>query len=157
MQVCLFLQKDLKVTVDFLIPPAPGLAKDQRIQNLEPDFAALVTRGLGLAFDEKRDIELDGHTLAGETARRTIPVCGPGAFVVLKALAFGDRAEPKDAYDLLYVIRRSPGHAEAIAERLGTHAENDLESVRLALDLPLPTRQSSTIRQPTPRATSMIC
>lgn len=126
---------DLKVTIDFLIPPAPGLAENQRIQDLEPDFAALVTRGLGLAFDEKRDIELDGHTLGGEAARRTIPVCGPAAFVVLKALAFADRAEPKDAYDLVYVIRRSPGRGEAIADRLATHATNDRESVHSALEL----------------------
>ena len=32
-------------------------------------------------------------------------MCGPGAFVVLKALAFRDRGEPKDAYDLVYVLR----------------------------------------------------
>jgi hypothetical protein len=126
---------DLKVKIDFLIPPAPGLAEDQRIQDLESDFAALVTRGLGLAFDERRDVELDGQTLDGEAARRTIPVCGPAAFVVLKALAFADRAEPKDAYDLVYVIRRSPGRGEAIAERLVTHAGNDRGSVHLALEL----------------------
>jgi hypothetical protein len=124
---------NLKVTIDFLIPPAPGLAEDKRVQDLQPDFAALVTRGLGLAFDEKREVELDGHTLSGEAARRTIPVCGPAAFVVLKALAFADRAEPKDAYDLVYVIRRSPGRGKAIADRLTTHAESDRESVRSAL------------------------
>jgi predicted nucleotidyltransferase len=32
-------------------------------------------------------------------------VCGPGAFVVLKALAFDQRGENKDAYDLYFVIR----------------------------------------------------
>lgn len=111
------------------------LAIDQQIQSLEPDFAALVTRGLGLAFDEIREVELDGHTLAGEAARRTIPVCGPAAFVVLKALAFADRSEPKDAYDLVYVIRRSPGRAEAIAGRLSSHAESDRAAVCSALTL----------------------
>ena len=34
---------------------------------------------------------------------RDIPVCGPGAFTVLKSLAFGNRAANKDAYDLFYV------------------------------------------------------
>lgn len=125
----------LKVTIDFLIPPAPGLAEGQRIQDLEPDFAALVTKGLGLAFDETRKVELDGHTLGGEVARRTIPVCGPAAFVVLKAFAFADRAEPKDAYDLVYVTRRSPGRGAAIAERLSAHAENHRVAVRSALAL----------------------
>lgn len=43
--------------------------------------------------------------ISGARASRTIPVCGPGAFTVLKALAFGDRTENKDAYDLFYVWR----------------------------------------------------
>jgi hypothetical protein len=48
---------------------------------------------------------LVGSTILGEKASREIWVCGPGAFVVLKALAFGTRGENKDAYDLYYVIR----------------------------------------------------
>ena len=36
---------------------------------------------------------------------RPVWICGPGAYVVLKSLAFGDRGENKDAYDLYYVIR----------------------------------------------------
>ena len=31
-------------------------------------------------------------------------MCGPGAFTVLKALAFRNRGENKDAYDLHYVL-----------------------------------------------------
>jgi hypothetical protein len=86
----------------------------------------------GIDSDEAR---LDGHTLHGERVRRTIPVCGPAAFVVLKALAFGDRAEPKDAYDLVYVIRHTPERGHAIAERLRAHAEHDHDTVSRALAL----------------------
>jgi len=95
----------------------------------------LSTPGLELAFAERVEVDLDGHTLKGERARRTIPVCGPAAFVVLKALAFGDRGEPKDAYDLVYVIRHSPGRGRAIAERLATHAEHHASIVQRALCL----------------------
>ena len=105
------------------------------MQKLEPDFGALVTPGLELAFDERVDVELEGHTLRGERARRTIPSCGPAAFVVLKALAFGDRAEPKDAYNLVYVIRHTPGRGEAIAARLAVHAKQHSEIVARALGL----------------------
>ncbi len=126
---------ELKVTVDFLMPPAPEQAPTLRVQNLQPDFGALVTPGLELAFAERVEVDLDGHTLKGERARRTIPVCGPAAFVVLKALAFGDRGEPKDAYDLVYVIRHSPGRGRAIAERLATHAEHHASIVQRALRL----------------------
>jgi len=94
-----------------------------------------VTPGLELAFDERLEIELDGHTLKGEKVTRGVPVCGPAAFTVLKALAFGDRAEPKDAYDLVYVVRRSPGSPGAIAERLAIHAEHHRDLVSSALAL----------------------
>ena len=126
---------DLKVTVDFLIPPAPDQDERVRVQNLEGDFGAVITPGLQLAFDERVDVELDGHTLHGERVRRTIPVCGPAAFVVLKALAFGDRAEPKDAYDLVYVIRHSPSRGPGIARRLADHADGHRSTVVRALEL----------------------
>lgn len=126
---------ELKVTVDFLMPPTPEQAPTLRVQNLQPDFGALVTPGLELAFDERVEVDLDGHTLKGERARRTIPVCGPAAFLALKALAFGDRGEPKDAYDLVYVIRHTPGRGRAIAERLATHAERHASIVQRALRL----------------------
>jgi Nucleotidyl transferase AbiEii toxin, Type IV TA system len=125
---------ELKVTVDFLMPPAPAQDLAVRVQNLEPDFGALVTPGLELAFDERVNIELSGHTLTGERVL-TVPVCGPAAFVALKALAFGDRGEPKDAYDLVYVIRHTPGRGTAVAERLHLHVQNHADIVARALGL----------------------
>ncbi|MBV9338353.1 MAG: hypothetical protein JO243_20900, partial [Solirubrobacterales bacterium] len=92
----------LNVTVDFLLPPIPGAERGGRVQPLEGDFGALIAPGLQLAFDERLEVEVEGRTLTGETARRLIPVCGPATFVVLKALALADRGEPKDAYDLVY-------------------------------------------------------
>ncbi len=124
-----------KVTVDLLLPPAPGQAAGLRVQKLEPDFGAIVTPGLELAFDERALIELEGRTLKGERVRRQIPVCGPAAFVMLKALAFGDRAEPKDAYDLVYVIRYTPGRRQAIADRLRQHAVGHPKVVARGLEL----------------------
>jgi len=118
--------------VDFLIPPIadrPG----GRIHNLEPDFGAIVTPGLELAFTERVQIELDGVTLTGHRAQREVPVCGPGAFVVLKALAFADRSEPKDAYDLVYVLRHTAGGPRVVAERLRQHAEAGADVVETAV------------------------
>lgn len=125
----------LKVTVDFLMAPAPAQDAGLRVQKLEPDFGALVTPGLELAFEERLGVELDGHTLKGERVRRTVPVCGPAAFVVLKALAFGDRGEPKDAYDLVYVIRHTTGRGPTIAGRLQVHAEQHPAVVQSALTI----------------------
>lgn len=125
----------LGVTIDFLIPPLPDHDGRVRVQNLEGDFGALVTPGLQLAFDESLSVELDGRTLKGERARRPVRVCGPAAFVVLKGLAFADRGEPKDAYDLVYVICHTSGRGEAIADRLTRHSKGHRAVVTRALDL----------------------
>ena len=91
------------VTVDFLIPPLDMNDRGGTLRRFESDLAAIVTPGLELAFEDRRWIELSGRTPSGAWVTREIPVCGPGAFTVLKALAFGNRAENKDAYDLFYV------------------------------------------------------
>ena len=91
------------VTVDFLIPPVEERDKGGELRHFESDLAAIITPGLELAFKDRRGKELSGRLSSGAWATRKIPVCGPGAFTVLKALAFGNRAENKDAYDLFYV------------------------------------------------------
>ena len=93
------------VTVDFLVPPTEDAAAGGTIHHFESDFAAIVTPGLDLAFKDRRLRELSGRVSSGAMVTRSVPVCGPGAFTVLKALAFGNRTEPKDAYDLFYVWR----------------------------------------------------
>lgn len=105
-----------------------------RIHNLEPDFGAIITPGLELAFEESVAIRIDGTTLDGQQAVRDVPVCGPAAFVVLTALAFGDRAEPKDAFDLTYVLRHAPGGRSAVVEQLRAHAVDHAEIVGQAFD-----------------------
>jgi hypothetical protein len=111
----------------------PGAEHAGKVQPLEGDFGALIAPGLELAFDERQQISIEGHTLKGEKVTRTIPVCGPATFVVLKALAFSDRGEPKDAYDLIYVLRRWPAGVKDIAVRLAAHAADHGEVVARAL------------------------
>jgi len=125
--------ENLKVTIDFLIPPTPELRQEGRLQNLQPDFAALVTNGLQFAFQERVEVEVDGHTLAGERLKRMVPVCGPASFVVLKALAFADRVEPKDAFDLVYVLSHFPGSPASVVEKLAERAVEDAELVGFTL------------------------
>jgi hypothetical protein len=96
---------DLKVTLDFLIPPSLAADKGGDLRHIQKDLVAVITPGLRLAFRDKQKVSLKGFTLLGEKANRDIWVCGPGAFVVLKALAFDQRGENKDAYDLYFVIR----------------------------------------------------
>ncbi len=94
-----------KITVDFLIPPSLPSDQGGGVRDIEPDFAAFIAPGLDLAFQNRKLVNLTGKTIFGEQAMRSIWVCGPSAYVVLKSLAFGDRGENKDAYDLYYVVR----------------------------------------------------
>jgi hypothetical protein len=105
------------VTVDFLIPPTLDSDRGGRVRHLEEDFGALIAPGLHLAFKDQIEVPLTGLTILGESADRRIKVCGPGAFVVLKALAFKYRGENKDAYDLYYVIRNYGTGPGDVAER----------------------------------------
>ena len=98
------LDKDPLLTMDFLIPPTSHSDRGNRLQNIEQDFAAVITPGLHLAFTDRQMVSLKGYTPFGAYAEREIWVCGPGAFLVLKALAFDGRAHSKDAYDLFYVL-----------------------------------------------------
>ena len=109
---------NLKVTVDFLIPPSLATDKGGKLRHIEKDFAAVITPGLRLAFRDKKRVPLKGLTLFGEKADREIWVCGPGAFVVLKALAFDQRGENKDAYDLYFVIRNYGSGIDDVCKRL---------------------------------------
>ncbi len=104
------------VTVDFLIPPAADTDKGGRLRNLEDGFAAIITPGLDLAFQDVQLVQLrEALPGGGGEATREIQVCGPAVFIVLKALAFDKRGKPKDAYDLFYVLRN---HADGV-ERIG--------------------------------------
>lgn len=125
--------KDLAVTIDFLIAPVDDAQRGGQIKHLEGDFGAVVAPGLELAFDESEPIELDGTTLEGDRARRTVPVCGPGAYIVLKAFALRLRKQRKDAYDLDYVLAFWPAGIRDVAARLGRHTASHGEIVVAAL------------------------
>ena len=86
-----------RVTVDFLIPPSLPGDRGGALRDIEQDFAAIIAPGMHLAFRDREHVEIAGETIFGERATRTISVCGPGAYVVLKALAFRLRGENKDA------------------------------------------------------------
>ena len=125
----------LKVTVDFVIPPSLDGDEGGKIRHIEKDFAAVITPGLHLAFKGRQKISLGGSTILGEKAKREIWVCGPGAFVVLKALAFGTRGENKDAYDLYYVIRNySSGIADVLKNLKPILHEHETQKALQILD-----------------------
>lgn len=106
------------VTIDFLIARSPQHPPARRLQNLEPDFAALIADGLQLVERDRRKSSISGRTIRGHRAEREIWVCGPASFVVLKARAIHLREKPKDAFDLHYVLMNLEGSVDAVADAL---------------------------------------
>lgn len=121
----LYARKEDSVVIDFLIDETETDTHDWGLtHHLTKDLAALRTLGLRLAFEDAEVREVSGTTLEEDAAARPVRVCGPAAFIVLKAIAFRNRNKEKDAYDLVYVARNWPGGPEAVAERwkvLGDH------------------------------------
>lgn len=112
-----------RVTIDFLIGQVDADHRPGTLQSLEADFAAIVTRALPAAFADFIDVVIDDQTPMGELACRTVKVCGPAAFVVLKAHALHNRGEPKDAYDLIYVLKHyGNGDCREVAARFSAVA-----------------------------------
>lgn len=93
-----------RITIDFLIPCSDKADPKRLLQDLENDFGAIRTRGLELAFVDRRSVEVDGLTIEGDRAKRTVQVAGLGAMLVLKAFAFDNRGAEKDAYDIYYLL-----------------------------------------------------
>lgn len=112
------IERPEKVTVDFLVPPSRPHDRGGRLRNIEPDFAAVIVPGLHLAFQDRKQVTLSGRTILGEQATRAVWICGPGAYVVLKSLAFRSRGENKDAYDLYYVVRNYGQSIDDVASPL---------------------------------------
>jgi hypothetical protein len=121
------------VTVDFLIPPSREGDRAGTLREIEPDFAAIIAPGLRCAFRDRQRVPLDGRTLFGEKAMRDVWVCGAGAYVVLKALAFDSRGENKDAYDLFYVIRNYGTGVSDVVAKLQSLLDD--EEAQKALDV----------------------
>lgn len=113
------------VKIEFLIPPVNEEAVPGKLQPLESGLAAFIISGLEVAFRDRLMVEFSGTTLFGEKASREIPVCNPGAFIVLKALAFRNRGSFKDAYDLFYMVRNYGDGVDDVAAFLSSLIDTD--------------------------------
>jgi hypothetical protein len=113
-----FAHDDRAVAVDFLIDEGESSAGGWgRIMHLSGALGAIRALGAGLAFEDALWCELRGVTLYGDRVARRFQVCGPAAFMVLKALAFRNRGAAKDAYDLGYVLRHFGASIEEVVAR----------------------------------------
>lgn len=97
----------------------------------EKRLSAFGIPGAHLVFQDNDEIELRGELLGGGGKTKVkIKVVGFVSFVVLKALAFKERCEEKDTYDLVFTLREYDGGPESLgrefAKRMAEHPQETL-------------------------------
>jgi hypothetical protein len=98
------------------------LPTDGQISALNIPYSSIV-------FDLHETVDIQAELLDEEgVATETIRFANIVSFTCLKALAFDDRAERKDAHDLVYCIENAPGGMNSVVgafrgQREGKHAE----------------------------------
>lgn len=105
---------DKTLNVDFLTTKYEG-PRNSLMREVQKDLRAIQVEGLGLALQDPIKKEITGELLSGGRTTETINICRPIPFIVLKALAFDQRREAKDAYDLVYILQNI-GSAELAAK-----------------------------------------
>jgi hypothetical protein len=120
--------------LDFLIPPTGEGDQGGRLKNLEKDFAAFIIPGLSLAHEHFEEVTIEGTTLHNASATATVRVCSAPVYIVLKALAMGQRGKDKDDYDAYYVLRNHPAGVERLAHQYGQLISDGSEQAAVALE-----------------------
>jgi hypothetical protein len=122
---------NIPVLLDFLTATYGG-PDDSLMRAVEQNLSAIQVQGMGLALRDPLQAVVEGELLEGERYEATLNVCRPVPFVVLKALAFDKRVEPKDAYDLVYVLRYYKNGVSSVAAEVRKD-ERSQESFELAV------------------------
>ena len=119
-----------ELIVDFLTVSYGG--PKQKIRAVEKNLSAIQTEGLGLALENPLEINVKGELMEGGLVEERIRVCRAVPYVVLKSLAFDDRGERKDAYDLVYTLRYYKQGPSDVAGEI-TKGEHNSEAFSHAL------------------------
>jgi hypothetical protein len=112
-----------------LLTDKPAL-RGGKVEPLPTDgqLSALNIPHCSIVFDLHDTVEVTAELLGENgTATETIRFASIVSFTCLKALAFDDRAERKDAHDLVYCIENAPGGLDSVVtafhqQREGKHA-----------------------------------
>jgi hypothetical protein len=98
----------------------------------EGNISALNVPHSSMVFDLHDSTDVTAELLDGEgITTETIRYANIVSFVCLKALAFEDRAERKDAHELVYCIENAPGGVDAAAASFREQMEGKHRAVLL--------------------------
>lgn len=125
----------MTVGVDFLCETADGEVGRiyQPKQETGSNFGAINTSGAGLVARDFVEFSVEAERLdEGGWSKVAFRVAGLLPYVVLKILAFQDRHENKDAYDLVYTLMNYPQGGPSFAGQVA--AASAVRQERLVID-----------------------
>jgi len=114
----------IEVKVDLIAGEYGGGDKALMLRVDELQFNTL--RGLDLAFEVCDTIEISGVMPDGTHNRVRARIVQPEAFILIKAFAMEERAKPKDAYDIAFVLRNYSPDVEDLGEKVRRLLSNGL-------------------------------
>ena len=123
----------VNINIDFLTTQYGG-PDDSLMRGVEEELRAIQVEGLGLALTEPIVKDVSGELLTGGFTTEQINICRPIPFITLKALAFDKRREPKDSYDLVYVIQNVPGTVKDLTAQI-TEEERSTDSFKHSIEV----------------------
>jgi hypothetical protein len=103
----------VRVKVDFLAGEYGGTGDRHRTQPVQ-DIGARKARGCDLVFDHTVTVRISGLMQDGARNEVPIKIAGPIPFLVMKGMALWNRMNPKDAYDIYWLVRYYPGGIAAL-------------------------------------------
>jgi hypothetical protein len=114
------------VQVDFLAGEYGGTGKGHRTQNAL-DMRPRKARGCDLAFQvQPETVVLRGRLPDGAADEVRVRIASVVPFLVMKGMALEDRRNPKDAYDIYFVIQNYPGGVDAVIQAFKPHLKLEL-------------------------------
>lgn len=118
-----------RVVVDLLCTASDTLPG--KAAAVEKHLSALHVPGAHLVIQDHLEVQIQAELLGNRgVATETIRIANRVPFLVLKALAYEDRHERKDAYDLVWALVHAPGGPRAAGREFALrHARDPQESL----------------------------
>ena len=119
------VDEEFSVQLDLLAGEYGGTMKRHRHQNIQ-DIKARKARGGDLVFDHYISVKLSGKMPDGSENIVTIKVADFIPFLVMKGMAIWERKNPKDAYDIYFVVKNYKEGLKKLADEFKPFLFNKL-------------------------------
>jgi hypothetical protein len=114
-----------QVEVDLLAGEYGGTSTVHRHQDIQ-DIKARKARGADLVFKEAVVKTVSGKIPGGGFNEVSVKIAGAVPFLVMKGMALWTRKEPKDAYDIFYVVNNYPDGIDTLVKSFEPYKEHGL-------------------------------